>query len=310
MKRYLVLLIAVLLLCGSLFCGYADSEPETITVAFFNALRFGHGGQHCKGDLSLFARILSGYDIIGFAEVMKNTGTCDTYPEGGLGHLDTLKTTLEQETSISWNYVVSPYPQPKTQNYKEYYAVFYNQRVQCCDQGCFLPDSTDRFVRDPYYASFRSGNFDFTVVLFHASWDSDAREVEISSLKDAYESIQNLDPYENDIILMGDFNVPSSSSELWEELTSICSMKRLIDESTTLSTEDGLTGNSYDTIWIQSHYTGQEHEFTGEAGAYPFRNLSQKDQLAYRTEVSDHLPVWATFSIDKDDDDPSKLTNW
>jgi len=113
-KWYLALLIAVLLLYGPLFYGYASSEPETISIAFFNALTFGYGESCCK-DMSLSAHILSGYDIIGLVEVMKDSSKCDTCTQDDFGHLNAPRTTLEEQPSLPWNYVISPYPQGKIQ---------------------------------------------------------------------------------------------------------------------------------------------------------------------------------------------------
>jgi len=304
MKKALGLLLALLLLCFFLPYAYAKSAPSTISIAFFNALRFGNGGENCKGDLSSFAQILSRYDIIGLAEVMRNTATCNTYPQGELGHLDALEEALEAETDLSWRYDVSPEPRGRS-TYKEYYVVFYNERVERCSRGCFLPDSTDEFEREPYYASFRAGNFDFTLMLFHAKPDAIVQE--IPALKAAYAAVQAVDPYEDDVILMGDFNVQSRSDPLWSSLQSIHTMKRLINAPTTIG-NNGLTSNCYDTIWIQSCYSGWE--YTGDAGVYQFwedllPNLNSNEWHEYKGEVSDHLPIWARFRTDLDDDDGS-----
>lgn len=301
MKKVLGLLLTLLLLCSYLLYANADSDPSTITIAFFNTLHFGYGSKDCKGDLSYFAEILGQYDIIGLAEVMKNSGKC-YYPQGNLGQLDALEEALEAETRLSWSYEVSPRPLGRG-SYKEYYAIFYDEKVQTCSEGRFVKDPNKVFERKPYYASFRAGNFDFTLMIFHAK--PDAIVDEIPALKDAYSDIQAADPYESDVILMGDFNVKTSGSSLWSGLRSIYAMKRLINVPTTIG-KNGLTDSFYDTCWIQSCYSGWE--FTGNAGAYQFwgnlfPNLVPSEWHNREGKISDHLPIWARFRIDLEDDD-------
>ena len=62
--------------------------------------------------------------------------------------------------------------------------------------------------REPFFAKFKAGNFDFYVISIHIIWGDSVteRRAEVLLLDDVYLSVQNMDA-ENDIILMGDFNL-------------------------------------------------------------------------------------------------------
>jgi len=62
--------------------------------------------------------------------------------------------------------------------------------------------------------------------------------------------------------------------------------------------------SAFDNIWIDTDDTGRE--YTGESGAYDFDDelypgVTDAFKIA-REEISDHVPVWATFYTDRDDD--------
>jgi hypothetical protein len=90
--------------------------------------------------------------------------------------------------------------------HKEAYAYFYDSRtVEIIeDSDCVYNDVGDVFEREPYIVSFRSGNFDFTLVGIHTKPD-DAYS-EISNLAFVVSSILSENPDERDIIVIGDFN--------------------------------------------------------------------------------------------------------
>ena len=69
-------------------------------------------------------------------------------------------------------------------------------------------DKEDLFIREPYIARFKAGNFDFYVISIHTIYgDSiNERRAEALLLDDVYLTVQNIND-ENDIILLGDFNL-------------------------------------------------------------------------------------------------------
>ncbi|MGB9595448.1 MAG: hypothetical protein ACPL7B_04125, partial [Candidatus Poribacteria bacterium] len=197
----------------------------------------------------------------------------------------------------NYNYLVSD---EVGRGVKERYAFLYDQdKVFVLKQGRIYPDRNDDFIREPYFATFRSGNFDFTVIVVHIIWGDKVseRRTEIQKLAEVYERIKNGDPDEKDIILVGDFNREPNDDKAFSALRNIPFMKNLFDlpqKSVIFDT------NLYDNIWFQMDYV---KEWTGIKGIdkfdeFQFANDDKKASLV----VSDHRPVWAIFDTTKDDD--------
>ena len=104
------------------------------------------------------------------------------------------------------------------------------------------------------------------------------------------------------MILAGDFNYPTGSPRM-EPITSLPDVVDLLPPGTrTTLRETGLGFvSSYDHIFVDRLHT---QEATGQAGAYDFvAGLGYSDNETARSDLSDHLPVWAEFRIDGPDDD-------
>ena len=79
---------------------------------------------------------------------------------------------------------------------KERYAFLYNPKlVSVVRQGELYPDAADGrddFSRDPYWATFRAGAFDFSVIAVHVIWGKRVgpRKAEVKALADVYRYVQ------------------------------------------------------------------------------------------------------------------------
>jgi endonuclease/exonuclease/phosphatase family metal-dependent hydrolase len=183
---------------------------------------------------------------------------------------------------------------------KERYAFLYDQaKVAVVKQGQAFPDKNDYFMREPYFATFRSGNFDFTLIAVHIIWGDKVseRRAEIQKLAEVYEEIKNSDPREKDVILVGDFNREPNDDKAFSGLRNIPSMTNLFNLPLKSVIYDS---NLYDNIWFQKDNV---KEFTGDKGIdkfdeIQFANNDKKASLA----ISDHRPVWAVFDTSRDDD--------
>ena len=126
--------------------------------------------------------------------------------------------------------------------------------------------------------------FTFTLVNVHT--DPDIVATEMSVMDDVYRVVRDDGRDEDDVIILGDFN---ADSEHLGELGQISGITWAIS---------GLPTNvrrteQYDNIIFHRDAT---KEFVGRSGVVDFMrdyNLSTEEAL----EVSDHLPVWAEFSI-------------
>jgi deoxyribonuclease-1-like protein len=271
----------------------APTTSKTVTIASFNSLHLGWNNQK---DTTAYCGVLAKYDVIGLVEVM-NTGI-----------LDKVKDKLDLMTNVHWEYVVSDKKLgPST--YKEYYAIMYRtDKTQFINGSSRVwNDEGDKFDREPFIATFKSGNFDYTIILIHTVFGSSisARRGEAKELATVFKAVQDEDPNENDIVLMGDFNLPESDPG-WQNLKAISTMQYEIPDTvrTTLNS-NGKLSSAYDNIWFQGQYTNWEYTGTANADYYytvMFKDDPTPGKRAFKT-VSDHVPVFAVFHVDKADDD-------
>ena len=116
-------------------------------------------------------------------------------------------------------------------------------------------------------------------------------------LDEVYTSIQAMDPNEQDVILLGDFNLPPDDqgfSQLSRLLTPLITGAR----HTTISEN---AKSLYDNIWLDPEYV---REYSGRHGVDDFDvTVFNNDDRAASLAVSDHRPVWAIFETSNADDD-------
>jgi endonuclease/exonuclease/phosphatase family metal-dependent hydrolase len=167
----------------------------------------------------------------------------------------------------------------------------------------FVPEFT--WWRTPYMASFASGNFDFVVLTTHVRWGSGVaeRSTELASLAKWIDLKRQQKTLEDkDMIVMGDFNIPSRRSSLFKTLTA----KHLALPGALATLEFGTDlakGKRYDQIF---HYPIYPENFTNAGGVLDFyagdhRPLFPalaKEKFTY--QVSDHLPLWIQINTDID----------
>ena len=260
-------------------------EKRTIDFAAWNVRLFSDRSRDST-EIRRIAEVLIDYDIVGLVELRDEK---------------VLKRTVTQLESMGrrYEYLISP---PVGRHMKERFAFLYDPRfVSAVTAGQVFDDDKngrDDFIRDPYFATFRAGSFDFTAILVRAVWGKvEERQREIQGLADVYRNVQHSDANENDVILLGDFNRNPDDSRAFARLESIPSMINLFDLPLTSDIEDK---SLYDNIFFQRGHT---LEYTGECGIDKFdvTDWANIDKAASQA-VSDRRPVWARFSMHVDDD--------
>jgi endonuclease/exonuclease/phosphatase family metal-dependent hydrolase len=150
------------------------------------------------------------------------------------------------------------------------------------------------FARTPYQATFRAGQFDFTLVTVHLSFEDRARRRrETESLPALARDVAGASA-EKDVIVLGDFNAQSPRD--LQPLES-AGLRVLSRAATNLGSTE-----AYDTLVIDPAPT---REWNGEAGAVNFDDIlpQYKDDAEARRRVSDHRPAYADFVTNLPDDD-------
>lgn len=262
----------------------AQNNTE-ISIASWNLKNFGKTKLKDQDRINIIISVLKKFDIIAIQEVQDKSLSLPTK-------------LIEKINAAGENYnVVSSKRVGRTK--KEQYLFVYDD-----DVIDFIPNTTgygiepnNEYSREPFYANFRAGNFDFYLMTIHT--DPDDVDVEIPMLKLSYLDLQDETTIENDIILLGDFNAkaPGVTAGSYITMNSIAGISdiffTIMDETNTRG------GRAYDNIIFQSNYTT---EYSGASGVYTFwtdYGLTEDEGF----KISDHKLVWAKFRIDQADDD-------
>jgi endonuclease/exonuclease/phosphatase family metal-dependent hydrolase len=203
-------------------------------------------------------------------------------------------------------------PPSGTGSEKEHYTFLYRKK-SIKRLGSWKLAEGD-FARPPFLASFKAGNFDFTVISIHVCFGcnglgEEGRRLEIQRLTLLYSNLLN--GQEKDILLMGDFNL-EPNDKAFLNLRTIGDTQPILtcetDEECTQLTTTRET-NLFDNIWFDRVHV---HEYANENGIFDFDEELFEDpsgdssdyrERYARFAVSDHRPIWAIFRIDLMDDD-------
>jgi endonuclease/exonuclease/phosphatase family metal-dependent hydrolase len=165
-------------------------------------------------------------------------------------------------------------------------------------------DPARQFARTPYAVSFRAAQEEFVLVTLHVLYGDvpEEREGELQAIAEwLAEWGSDEDRYHGDLIVLGDFNIDRRGDPRFEVFTSTgLNVPAAIREMRTNIYKEN--AKHYDQIgWfmgqIRMNHTGRAG--TVDFGDAVFRELSLS-QKSWR--VSDHLPLWAEFSIDRTDE--------
>ncbi len=265
----------------------AENENDGIAATFRLAtwnIRIFSDNSRSDEELQLIANVLVDYDFIAIVELRDE---------------NVLKRTVSMLELMGkdYDYVMSRKVGGKV---KERYAFLFDQQmVDVVEAGMVFPDPNDAFFREPYFASFKAGEFDFTAIAIHVIWGNSVaeRRSEVQELANVYQTVQDINGAEQDVILLGDFNRNPDDRIAYQPLLEIAGMLHLFN----LPKKSHINDSSlYDNIFFQSiHVT----EYNNESGVDRFdeTDFGNNDRAA-SLAVSDHRPVWCEFRIDRDDD--------
>jgi len=274
---------------------------ETLNIATWNIREFGKSSR-TEAAVHYLAEILGQFDLVGIVElrdnltdlgrVLKILGPTwravysDMIPDAG-GNRERLGFIYDKR-AVTFNGLAAEANAPRQKKGVEY-----------------LPETS--FWRSPYMAAFKSGSFDFIVLTTHIRWgDSvEARRKEIAMLADWIEAKRLEKTSEDkDLIVMGDFNIPSRTDSLFAAITKhgLQIPRALLGAHGTNMERD----KRYDQIL---HYPIYPENFTNAGGELDFyiddAHIKQlftgsmtKEKFTY--QLSDHLPLWMQINTDID----------
>lgn len=155
--------------------------------------------------------------------------------------------------------------------------------------------------RMPFCASFRAGRFDFVIINVHIYCGSSviekqAREKEIVKLVEFVNDRVRQDDskvFDKDFFVMGDFNIEEQGDKFFKALEEAGFDTPTGMESLTTNFQ---RTNTFDKIaWVKR----DSFKYSGKCNVVPFYKALFQDKTppGGKSEISDHLPLWAEFSI-------------
>jgi endonuclease/exonuclease/phosphatase family metal-dependent hydrolase len=250
-----------------------------IRVASFNIQVFGEEKLTKPHVMDILARIVRRFDVVAIQEVRAKSQ--DVLPEF---------VNLINANGGHYDFVIGP--RLGRTSSKEQYAFIYDRASVEIDrtQLYTVDDPDDLLHREPLVGWFRVRGpqpdqaFTFTLVNIHTDPDEVAHEM--NALDDVFRAVRDDGRGEDDVILLGDLN---ADDRHLGQLGQVSGITWVISNMPTNTHGT----QQFDNILFQEQAT---LEFTGRGGVFDFLreyNLSLQEAL----EVSDHLPVWAEFSI-------------
>lgn len=269
---------------------------ENLLLASWNIAQFSN--QKSNRAIQYIADICERFDIVAIQEVKTDLR--------GLSRLQQL---------LPGNYKVLV--SDPTGNY-ERMAFLYDKRTvvptglvsEIGFSGTIVDPKTFQFNRMPYCASFRAGRFDFVIVSVHIAEGSrhgevglEVREREISELVRFLKNRANQDTgktFDRDFFVVGDFNIQRAGDRFFNALTQGSKPRFIVPDAMRNLGTNFDQSKTYDKIaWIAR----PGFEFAGKCGVVPFGTVLYSDRdddgKSARRSVSDHLPMWAEFKINK-----------
>jgi endonuclease/exonuclease/phosphatase family metal-dependent hydrolase len=157
--------------------------------------------------------------------------------------------------------------------------------------------------RMPYCASFKAGRFDFVLVSAHIYFGKTKaqrkeREKEIRELANFVHRRSRTERskvFDRDFFVVGDFNVEKLGDEFFKALTS--KGFKMPSDMDSLHTNFSQTKTFDKIAWVNR----RSFNFTGRFNIVPFGRVLFQDKRPKggKKQISDHLPLWAEFEINK-----------
>ena len=283
---------------------------EKITLATWNVREFGKKPRKALA-LHYIAEIIGRFDLVSIVELRDNLADLSQV----LGYLGPY-----------WKAVYTDFLLDAGGN-RERMAFVYDERaVQFTgmashasaprtksEAGDYLPEID--WWRRPFIASFRAGSFDFVLITAHIRWGDRAadRAPELQLLAEWVARRQRERHLQDkDLIVLGDFNIPSLDSSLFKAITS--KGLRVPKALLTAPGTDLAKGKRYDQILHNPLFTSS---FTDKGGVldfycgnhtplFPDDGMTKND---FTYQLSDHLPLWIEVKTDVESEVLDQIIN-
>ncbi len=257
----------------------AQRQQSTIRIASFDIQKFDSAKLGNPKVMKTVLELIRRYDVVALQGI--------TTPR------DDLMPQLVEQLNFGgrhFDYVIGPRSLHDTAP-EQFAYVFDAASVEVDRSTMYTVEDPGRLMRrDPLVAMFRVRGPDmkdaFTFALVNVHVDPQRATNELAALADVYRAVRNNGLGEDDVILLGSVGADSRRLGLLGQLPNMTAALSMVP-TTTQGTK------MYDNILFNRDATT---ESTGRCGVV---DLMQEFGLTLpqALEVSDHLPIWAEFSI-------------
>ncbi|HMO14274.1 MAG TPA: endonuclease/exonuclease/phosphatase family protein [Pirellulaceae bacterium] len=252
-----------------------------IAIGSFNIQVFGDSKMSKPEVVAILADIVRQFDVLAIQEIRTTNQN----------HIADFVAFINQRYGTRYNYVIGP-RQGRTNSKEQYCFIFDTDRIELTHPGYIVPDPQDSMHREPMVSIFRTrvnnGYQPFSFILANVHTDPDEVTGELVALNSFYDQLRQYHPYEDDIILLGDFNAPPNK---FGPMGSRPEIAFAVPPHRPTNTRGS---RNLDNIVFDRLRTT---EFVG-GGVFDMihsYNLTMEQAL----QVSDHVPVWGLFTINE-----------
>jgi endonuclease/exonuclease/phosphatase family metal-dependent hydrolase len=256
---------------------------ESIRIATWNIQVFGEAKLADPAAMRVIVETIKNFDLVAIQEIRAQSQ--DIVPQ--------LVAMLNADGKYQYDYVIGP-RLGRTTSKEQYAFVFDLASIEVDRYQLYtINDQDDLLHREPLVGWFRarlppeqqSRAFTFSLINIHTDPDEVDREMNV--LDDVFFAVRDDGRNEDDVILLGDLNV---NEQNLQELGKIAGMTWVVAGTPTNTRQSA----QYDNILFHGTATP---EFTGSGGVFDFLRAYNLRLEEEALKVSDHLPVWAEFSV-------------
>ena len=254
-----------------------------------------------SSDLEIIAEICRQYDVVAFQEVDADGQTWLRQLTDRMNRMGATGAMQSSSNQASSDYFfVSDHSRNTSESTLA--AIVFNRRTLELDQSKWytVNDPEKVLTREPMVAWFRArgpaSDRAFTFSLVNIKFGS--KESELAHLGELFRAIRDDGRQEDDVLIVGDFNGDSGQFQPLRKRAGLTWVVSNLTNTAGLSSQfDNLVFNDIATV-----------EFTGRGGTFDFLrkyNLGLNDA----TRISEHMPVWAEFSVFEGGSSPRPVGN-
>ena len=249
-----------------------------ISICSWNLMDFGKSKSDTE--IEFIANTVKNYDIVLIQEVVAKD-------PGGAQAVSRLGDALNRK-GAKWEYCISERTSGENSYKRERYAFLWKtSKVILVGKPWLEVKYQAEINREPFYATFKAGDKEFTLVSFHAITKDMQPETEVKYFKYLPDEYPNLN-----LIFCGDFNLPQSHT-VFTPLKSIGYKTALVGQKTSLK-QTCINNDCLASEFDNFFYNTKKVTFISSGVFHFYKSFPTLNEAR---KISDHVPIYFDFSL-------------